>query len=208
MAFGELLAVRAQNHGDVCEGWNGCAKSLVHHNLARSVGQVVIATNDVGNAHASVINNSGKVIGWGAVRAEDDKVIKLASVKGYVTVNCVVDNDVTAIQWNLDTDGIRLAGINAALCLCRINVSAGTLIALEGVVALLSSLFVFSKLFWRAEARVSLALCQQFICCLTIQVKALGLAIRTAIAALIGTLVPIKAKPLHSAQDNLSILFS
>ena len=208
MALGELLAVRTQNHGDVCEGWNGCAQSLVHHNLTRSVGQVVIATNDVGNAHASVINNGGKVIGWGAIRTEDDKVIKLASVKGYVTVNSVVDNDVAAVQRNLDTDGIRLASINAALCLCRINVSAGTLIALEGVVALFCGLLVFSKLLWRAEARVCLALCQQFICCLTIQIKTLGLAIRTAIAALIGTLVPIKAKPLHSAQNNLSVLFS
>ena len=208
MALGELLAVRAQNHGDMSEGWNRCAQSLVHHNLARSVGQVVIATNDVGNAHASVINNGSKVVGWGTIGAEDDKVIKLAGVKGNVTVNSVVDNDIATIQWNLDADGIRLTSINAALCLCRINVSAGTLIALEGVVTLLSSLFVFSKLFWRAEARVRLALCQQFICCLTIQVQALSLAVRTAIAALIGTLVPIKAKPLHSTQNDLSILFS
>ena len=114
-------------------------------------------------------------------------------------MNSVVNNDVTAVQRNLDADGIRLASVNSALSLCRINVSAGALIALEGVVALLSSLLVFSKLFWRAEARVRLALCQQFICCFTIQIKALGLAVRTAIAALIGTLVPIKAKPLHSA---------
>ena len=208
MALGELLTVRTQNHGDVCKGWNRCAQSLVHHNLARSVGQVVIATNDVSNAHASVINNGSKVVGWGAIGAEDDKVIKLASVKGYVTVNCVVDNDVTTVQRYLDADGIRLASINAALCLCRINVSAGTLIALEGVVTLLSGLLVFSKLLWCAEARVCLAFCQQFICCFTIQIKALSLAVRTAIAALIGALVPIKTKPLHGAQNNLSVLLS
>ena len=169
---------------------------------------MVIATNDVGNAHASVINNGCKVIGWGAVRAEDDKVIKLASIKGYVTVNSVMDNDIAAVQRNLDADGIRLASINSALCLGRINVSAGTLIALEGVVALFCGLLVFSKLLWRAEARVRLALCQQFICCLTIQIKTFSLAIRTAIAALIWTLVPIKTKPLHGAQNNLSILLS
>ena len=58
---------------------------------------MVIATNDVSNAHASVINNGGKVISWGAVRTEDDKVIKLTSIKGYVTVNSVVDNNVTAV---------------------------------------------------------------------------------------------------------------
>ena len=169
---------------------------------------MIIATNNVRDAHAGVINNGSKVVGWGAVRAEDDKVIKLASIKGYVTVNSVVDNDIAAIQWNLDADGIRLTSINAALCLCRINVSAGTLIALEGVVTLLSSLLVFSKLLWRAEARVCLAFCQQFVCCLTIQVKTLGLAIRTAIATLVWTLVPIKTKPLHGAQNNLSILLS
>ena len=169
---------------------------------------MVIATNNVGNAHTSVINNGGKVIGWGAVRAEDDKVIKLASIKGYVTVNSVVDNNVAAVQRNLDADGIRLASINSALRLCRINVSAGTLIALEGVMALLSSLLIFGKLLWCAEARVCFALCQQFVCCLTIQVKTLGLAIRTAIAALVWTLVPIKTKPLHGAQNNLSILLS
>ena len=208
MALGELLAVRTQNHGDMSEGWNRCAQSLVHHNLTRSVGQVVIATNDVSNAHASVINNGGKVVSWGTVRTEDDKVIKLASIKGYVTVNSVVDNDIAAVQRDFDADGIRLASINSALCFGRINVSAGTLIALEGVVALLCGLLVFSKLLWRAEARVRLAFCQQFICCLTLQVKALSLAIRTAIAALIGALVPIKAKPLHGAQNNLSVLLS
>ena len=123
-------------------------------------------------------------------------------------MNSVVDNDVTAVQRNLDADGIRLTCINAALCLCWVNVSAGTLIALEGVVALLSGLLVFSKLFWRAEARVCLAFCQQFICCFAIQVKALSLAVRTAIAALIGTLIPIKTKPLHGAQNDLSVLLS
>ena len=169
---------------------------------------MIIAANDVGNAHTSVINNGGKVISWGAIRAEDDKVIKLASVKGYVTVNSVVDNNVAAVQRNLDADGIRLASINAALRLCRINVSASTLIALEGVVALFSSLLVFSKLLWCAEARVCLALCQQFICCLAIQIKTLGLTVRATIAALIWTLVPIKAEPLHSTQNNLSVLFS
>ena len=208
MAFGEFLAVRTQNHGDVCECWNWSTQSFVHHNLARGVRQVIVATDDVGNAHVSVINNGGKVIGWGAIGAEDDKVIKLASVKGYVTVNSIVNNDVTAIQWNLNADGIRLASVNSALSLCRINVSAGTLIALEGVMALLSSFFIFSKLLWCAEARVCLALCQQFICCFTIQVKALGLAVRATIAALIWTLVPIKTKPLHSTKNNLSVLFS
>ena len=67
MALGELLAVRTQNHRDMSEGWDRCAQSLVHHNLARCVGQVVIATNNVGDTHASVINNGSKVVGWGAV---------------------------------------------------------------------------------------------------------------------------------------------
>ncbi len=97
-----------------------------------------------------------------------------------------------------------LPGAPAAL----IESITGQVHDVEGVVALFSSLLVFSKLLWCAEARVRLAFCQQFICCFTIQIKALSLAIRTAIAALIWTLVPIKTKPLHGAQNNLSVLLS
>ena len=206
MALGELLAVGAQNHGDMGEDRRGRAKGFVHHDLARGVGEVVVATDDVGDAHAGVVHHGGEVVGGRAVRAEDDEVVKLARVEGHVAVDRVVHDDVTAAIRHLDADGVRLAGVDACLCLGRVDVAAGALVTLEGVLALLCGLAVCLELLGRAEAVVGLALGNQALGSLAVDGQALRLPVRAVLAADLRALVPVKAQPTHGAQDDLRVL--
>ena len=169
---------------------------------------MIVASDDVRDAHQGIVNDGCKVIRRRTVRAEDDEIIELTGVEGNVAVDRVVNDNVSAIEWYLDADGVGLAGLNACLSFFGINVSAGTLIALEWVMPLFCRFFIRRKLFRRAEARICLTLCQQGVCGSTINFKAFGLCIRAKIAALVGTFVPVKTKPTHRAQDDLCIFIS
>ena len=73
----------------------------------------------------------------------------------------VMHDDVAAVEGDLDADGVGLAGVDARLRLGGVDVAAGALVALEGVLALLGGLAVGLELLGRAEAVVRLALGHQ-----------------------------------------------
>ena len=75
MAFRELFAVSAQNHGDVCKHRHWSAQRLVYHDLPRRVGKVIVSTNNVGDLHGCIINNGGEIISRCSIRAEDNKIV-------------------------------------------------------------------------------------------------------------------------------------
>ena len=206
VALAELLAVRAQDHGDVRERGGRGAQGLVHHDLARGVGQVVVAADDVGDAHHGVVHHGREVVGGGAVGAEDDEVVQRVRLERDVAVDGVVHHNVAAVQRHLDADGVRLAGVHAALRLGRVDVAARALVALERVVALLGGLLVCRELLRRAEAVVRPAVGDEALRRLAIDVQALRLPVGAKVAAYLGTLVPVKAQPLHGAQDDLRVL--
>ena len=206
MALGELLAVGAQDHGDVGERRHGSAEGLVHHDLTRGVGQVVVATDDMGDLHHGVVDDGRKVIRGRAVRAEDDKVVELLGIEGHLAVDGIVDNDVAAVLGHLDAKDVGLAGLDATAGLLGIKIAATALIALEGVLALLRGLAVGVELLLGAEAGIGLALVPKLLGGLLVQVQALGLGVGAIVAAHLGTLVPVQAKPTHGAQDDLRVL--
>ena len=206
MALGELLTVGAQDHGDVGERGHGRAEGLVDHDLARGVGQVVVAADDMGDLHHGVVDDGREVVRGRAIGAEDDKVVELLGVEGHLAVNSVVDDDVAAVLGHLDAQDVGLAGLDAAAGLLGIKIAATALIALEGVLALLRGLAVGVELLLGAEAGIGLALVPKLLGGLLVQVQALGLGIGTIVAAHLGTLVPVQAKPTHGAQDDLRVL--
>ena len=67
VALGEFLAVGAQDHGDVRERRHGRAEGLVDHDLARGVGQMVVAADDVGDLHHGVVDDGREVVRGRAV---------------------------------------------------------------------------------------------------------------------------------------------
>ena len=118
----------------------------------------------------------------------------------------VVDDDVAAVLGHLDAQDVGLAGLNAATGLLGIKIAATTLIALEGVLALLRGLTVGVELLLGAEAGIGLALVPKLLGSLLVQVQALGLGVGAIVAAHLGTLVPVQAKPAHGAQNDLRVL--
>ena len=206
VALGELLTVGAQDHGDVGERGHGRAEGLVDHDLARGVGQVVVAADDMGDLHHGVVDDGREVVRGRAIGAEDDKVVELLGVEGHLAVNGVVDDDVAAVLGHLDAQDVGLAGLNATAGLLGIKVAATALIALKGVLALLRGLAIGVELLLGAEAGIGLALVPKLLGGLLVQVQALGLGVGAKIAAHLGTLVPVQAQPTHGAQDNLRVL--
>ena len=206
MALGELLAVGTQDHGDVGERRHGRAEGLVDHDLARGVGQMVVAADDVGNLHHGIVDDGREVIGGRAVGAEDDKVVELLGIEGHLAVDGVVDNDVAAVLGHLDAQDVGLAGLDAAAGLLGIKIAAAALIALEGVLTLLGGLAIGIELLLGTEAGIGLALVPELLGGLLVQVQALGLCVRAIVAAHLGALVPVQAQPTHGAQNDLRVL--
>ena len=206
VALGEFFAVGTQDHGDVGECGHGRAEGLVDHDLARRVGQMVVAADDVGNLHHGVIDDSREVIRGRAVGAEDDEVVELLGVEGHLAVDGVVDDDVATVRGHLDAQDVGLAGLDATTCLLGIEIAAAALVALEGVLALLGGLAVGVELLLGAEAGIGLALVPELLGGLLVQVQAIGLCVGAIVAAHLGTLIPVQAQPTHGAQNDLRVL--
>ena len=160
----------------------------------------------MGDLHHGVVDDGREVVRGRAIGAEDDKVVELLGVKGYLAVDGVVDDDVAAVLRHLDAQDVGLAGLDAAAGLRGIKIAATALIALEGVLALLRGLAVGVELLLGAEAGIGLALVPKLLGGLLVQVQALGLGVGAKVAAHLGALVPIEAEPAQSgvvdAQDE------
>ena len=206
MALGELLAVGAQDHGDVGERGHGRAESLIDHDLTRGVGQVVVAADDMGDLHHGVVDDGREVVRGRAVGAEDDKVVELLGVEGHLAVDGVVDDDVFAVLGHLDAQDIGLAGLDAAAGLLGIKIAATALIALEGILALLRGLTVGIELLLGAEAGICLALVPKLLGGLFVQVQALGLGVGTKVAAHLGT--SSQSRPSQRMARRMICVFS
>ena len=141
------------------------------------VGEVVVAADDVGDAHGGVVHHGGEVVGGRAVGALDDEVVELAGRKGHVAVDGVAHDDVAAVLGHLDAQDVRLAGGDPALRLGGVEVAAAALVALEGVLARLRGLAVGGQLLGRAEARVRLALVPEALGGVAVHLGALGLLV-------------------------------
>ena len=176
------------------------------HDLARGVGQVVVAANDMGDLHHGVVDDGSEVVRGRAIGAEDDKVVELLGVEGHLAVDGVVDDDVTAVLGHLDAQDVGLSGLDSAARFLGIEIAAAALITPEGVPALLRGLAIGLELLLGAEAGIGLALVPELLGGLLVQVQALGLGIGAKIAAHLGALIPVKTQPTHGAQDDLRVL--
>ena len=68
------------------------AERLVAEDLLRRVRQVVVAADDVADAHGDVVDDHAEVVGRGAVGAHEDPVVELPVVEGHRAVDEVVDH--------------------------------------------------------------------------------------------------------------------
>ena len=77
VALGELGAVRPVDQRDMRHHRHVPAHRLVDLRLPGGVGQVVVAADDVGDAHVVVVDDDGEHVGRVAVRAQEDEVVEV-----------------------------------------------------------------------------------------------------------------------------------
>ena len=78
--------------------------------LARGVVQVVVAADDVGDAHIEIVDHHRQVIGGRPVGAQEDEIVELSIPEGDPPPDQVLDHDL-AIERVLEADhrlGIRI----------------------------------------------------------------------------------------------------
>src|SRR5689334_498740 len=71
--------------------------------LAKSVGEMIIAANDMRDTHVVIIDDDGQIIGGRAVGAGQHQIIKLSVVDADAALHLVV-NDGGAFLWRTKTD--------------------------------------------------------------------------------------------------------
>jgi hypothetical protein len=64
---------------------------------------VVVAANDVGDAHVVVIDHHGVHVGRRAIRTQDDEIVEVFGLEHDLALHVIVDNDIAA-ERGLDAD--------------------------------------------------------------------------------------------------------
>ena len=205
MALGELLAVGAQNHGEVRERRSLKAQCLINQNLTRRVGQVVVATNHMRDVHVRIVADHGEVIGRRAIGAHQNHVVHDIGRETHVAIHGVVELDGAMVLGHLQAPHMRLTCVDARLRFFGGKRTAGAVVARIAALGFLGSLALGVERFLRAEARVHRAALFELLQGSLVGVEALGLLVGAEITAHLGALVPIEAEPAHSAQNDLRV---
>src|SRR3546814_20258744 len=66
--------------------------------LPGGIGQVVVATDDVRDAHVVIVDHDRQVVSRRAVRAQDDQVVELLVLEGHVALHMVLDNRAAGLR--------------------------------------------------------------------------------------------------------------
>ncbi len=192
MALGQLFAVGAQDHRHVAVFGQGGAERAQDVDLARRVVDVVVAAQDVGDAHVPVVDHDAEVVGGGAVRARDDQIVEFAVVEADRALDHVVPGGGAFLRVLEAHDGLaalgdggqRLAGFGAPGSVVARLVAAGARGFAHG--------FHFLG---RAVAVVGGAGGQHLRDHFAVAVHALHLVE--------GAFVGLHAQPVHAVQDGL-----
>ena len=103
MAFGEFLSVGAVDQRYMGEAGRLPAQCLEKPGLPGCVGQMIVAANDMGDAHVMVVDHDRMHIGRRPVAAQQDHVVELAVRHAHRSLHQIVD-DGFAVQWRLQAD--------------------------------------------------------------------------------------------------------
>jgi hypothetical protein len=90
--------LESHDHCQVGEPGRFEAERPVGQDLAGSVGDMVLAPDDVGDAHEVVVDNHGVVISRKAVGSHQDRISDELQVEGHRASNKVVEADLALIR--------------------------------------------------------------------------------------------------------------
>ena len=187
-ALGQLGTLLVQDHRHVAELRHRCADAFVQIDLARGVVDVVVAADDLADAHVPVVHHHREVVGGEAVRTEDHHVVKLAVGDLDAALDQVIEHH-RALQRVLEADdAVRVVLVRQA------QVTRGTVVArlfLPGHRGLAHRVQFFAGL----VGVVGLAVGDQLLGHFQVTGHALGLVDRAFVVA--------QAQPVHRLQDGV-----
>jgi hypothetical protein len=157
----------------------GRAERLEDEQLARGVGQVVLAADDVRDRGVHVVDGDREVVEHAAVRTGDDRIVEVDVGERRVAADDVV-HDAFALVGDAQPHRARAAVLAAVA-------AAGAVLGLEGVDVVL-----------RGVGAVRVALVEQLLQELLVALAARALADRP--------LVVVEPEPLERLEDLLDVL--
>lgn len=98
MTLGQLSAVLAVDERDVRENRRLPTHSLVKLNLAETVGEVIVAANDMGDAHVMIVHHYRKHIGRRAVGAQQDHVVQLTVRDSHLALDLILNKGLAFLR--------------------------------------------------------------------------------------------------------------
>ena len=193
MTLAHLGMVLAQNQGDVAKGRFFKAQCIINEALARSVGQMLLCTDYVGNVHQCIVDNYSIVIGRDAVRFYDNEITDIVGIKNNVATNHVANQNLL-VSRNAEAYG-RLAAFSLELSnLLFRQVTAFAHVA-RHFALFNQALALLLQLLVGAVAVVSLALSKQLVSIFFVDIQTLHLMIGAVRAANINALIPVHTQP-------------
>ena len=198
MALAQASLVGAEDQRHVREARHGRPKRLVEQHLLRGVRDVVVAADDVGDAHVDVVDDDRQVVGRVAVGPQHDEVFDHRVVELDPPMHHIVVRG--GAGRHAEADGPRRAGGFARGDLVRRQTGAGPVVGPRlprGLCRFALRLDVVGI----AVAVVGVAGRDQPLGRLAVAVEPLGLEVGPAGPADLRALVPVEAEPPHAVED-------
>ncbi len=186
----------------VGEAGHGRAQRAKEQYLTSRVGEVVVAADDVRDAHVTIVDDGREVVAGDAVGAHDDEVADGVGADDDGTTDEVVDHDVATRD--AEAQRRRLAAGEAALHLVRRQPEAAAVVPWRATLGERRRAKL-RKAFLGAEAMVGVAGGEQFVGGGSVAAEPLALAIRHARPAHVRALVPVEAEPAQIGEDGVLV---
>ena len=181
----------------------GPAESLIEQHVERRAGQPFLATDDVGDLHQMVVDDVGEVIGGQFVGTlVEHFVVEDVALDDHVAANHVVDMHLPA-RFYLETDGILHAvGDEPVYFLLGKRERIAHLRARADVVLeVLDFVALGFQLLGCIESDVCLALVEQPIDILLVDIAAFALPVGAVVAAEADAFIKLDAEPTERFYD-------
>ena len=186
--LGEFGALRVEDHRHVREVRHGGTQRLVDVHLARRVVDVVVAADDVGDAHVQVVHHHREVVGGVAVGAEDHQVVEFIVAPLDAALDLVLEHHAAADRVLEADDAVGVV----AFCFVAVAVVAVvTRLEVGGHRRLAHGL----ELFLGFVGVIGGAVGDHLFRDLAVAVQAVGLEDRA--------FVVVQAQPVHGFQDGV-----
>ena len=139
--LGELGAVRPMNKRDMRHDRNVPAERLIDLGLSRSVGQMIVATNDVRHPHVVVVDDDREHVGRIAVRTQQHEIVEILVGEDDLALHLVVDNRLALLGGAQTDHGLDAGGRLGWIAVAPAAVVAHRLALETGLLAHLLQLF-------------------------------------------------------------------